>query len=702
MDYFKKIERSVTISADKRSTVDLQVDVWSQDLNVTKFILKLDTTDSAAINLTNATVRVAMVYNQDGQDVKIEEAGIVEDVATQKIAYVMGNRLAGFEGMVKAGFYVTLNTGQRIDIQNVAFNMRKSLLDKDLEAATESYYQTFEDIVADVQSEGEKAKTNINAIVSDVQSVGDTAKEDIKATLPTLQGQVSQLFESVTEISDELNNLIVTEFPQKESTRDKWNFYIINHTFETDSKIVISTSGVNYGINYTKNGEYINVADYGITNDTVITVSKGDRIDVIQVVTFGSCTISCKVCGDKVKRETIPDGLIIHNYGTIVKQYYYGLRYNPQFWGGHFRTDNTYFITNPLPIIKDKDIYIDSTYTAHVLFYDESGEYLGYKVLYYSKPLLYSDIPKKAYYICFSVLKNSPDIENGDTAKLNTNTFDNRYMRRTVSERNYMEGTRLKTYIYNTDSIETIVHKMNEALATENVDVYWEYGNYNLNGLYDVLNNLYRFAGATPRGIYIGGNCRYYFNNALLTKDMSDVPSGNNYSSDILEGVTSNVASNCDYEIYDLNIHGTGIIYCIHDDVGTSTTIPTYRKYVNCKMRYTATESSQYLSKCIGGGTGRTTYREIDNCSFFMDGESPAISMSICQEVSFHGSKGDTEEGYFQLKVHDCFFEHSIGQHGLDTNQKADFYMSNCSLNNYTAPSDERWKSYVWNNEIRG
>ena len=74
MDYFKKIERSVTISADKRSTFDLQVDVWSQDLNVTKFILKLDTTDSTTVDLTNATVRVAMVDSQDGKDVKIEAA----------------------------------------------------------------------------------------------------------------------------------------------------------------------------------------------------------------------------------------------------------------------------------------------------------------------------------------------------------------------------------------------------------------------------------------------------------------------------------------------------------------------------------------------------------------------------------------------------------------------------------------------------
>lgn len=204
MDYFKKIERSVTISADKRSTVDLQVDVWSQDLNVTKFVLKLDTTDSTTIDLTNANVRVAMVYNQDGQDVKIEAAGIVEDVATQKIAYIMDDKLAGFEGTVTAGFYVTLNTGQRIDIQNVTFNMRKSLLDKDLEVATESYYQTFDDIVADVESHATTQKSAIDGIVADVQSTGNTAKTQINQVLPDVQAEVANLQSDLNTIKSEV------------------------------------------------------------------------------------------------------------------------------------------------------------------------------------------------------------------------------------------------------------------------------------------------------------------------------------------------------------------------------------------------------------------------------------------------------------------------------------------------------------------
>lgn len=61
---------------------------------------------------------------------------------------------------------------------------------------------TIDKTVADVNTHATTQKQVINSVVSDVQSVGDTAKEDIKATLPTLQGQVSQLSESITEISD--------------------------------------------------------------------------------------------------------------------------------------------------------------------------------------------------------------------------------------------------------------------------------------------------------------------------------------------------------------------------------------------------------------------------------------------------------------------------------------------------------------------
>ena len=116
-------------------------------------------------------------------------------------------------------------------------------------------------------------------------------------------------------------------------------------------------------------------------------------------------------------------------------------------------------------------------------------------------------------------------------------------------------------------------------------------------------------------------------------------------------------------------------------------------------MIYNATESSTYLSKCIGGGTGRISYRELKNCTFKIIGESSAITLK--QEVSYHGSSGDTEDGYLRLCVSGCYFENGIGQHGLDKKQTADFLMNNCSVAAYTPVNTNGWTSNVWNNEIR-
>lgn len=262
MDYFKKIERSVTISADKRSTVDLQVDVWSQDLNVTKFILKLDTTDSTAIDLTNATVRVAMVYSQDGKDVKIEAAGIVEDVATQKIAYVMDDKLAGFEGTVTAGFYATLSTGQRIDIQNVTFNMRKSLLDKDLEAAKESYYQTFDDIVADVQATGNAAKTQISQVLPSV-----------RAEIAELQSDLDEIKSDVVSIDNLNTDLKDLELYVGYTKSDVYGVEIdmVNKTFKRLAGSIGKNGGADFdNINAYKRRRCI------LTDDGVVLAYHGD------------------------------------------------------------------------------------------------------------------------------------------------------------------------------------------------------------------------------------------------------------------------------------------------------------------------------------------------------------------------------------------------------------------------------------------
>lgn len=540
---------------------------------------------------------------------------------------------------------------------------------------------------------GDAVRKQIQATEAKIVPVDSTLKESGQAADSKVVG------ENIDSLKEDLGKLTYTYTHEKGVPLNKYSFFIIDHKFVKPARITVKCT-TNIGVTILKNGKPEVLRPYGVNPVTVIDIKANDYVDTIEILGLTNPTADVFIeidSSDKIEKEKIDDDLVIHNYGTLVKQYYYGYEYTINNSWGYLRVSESRFCTNKLPIIKGKDIYIDSTSTCVTFFYDINGDVLLFKNISFGNPILSTDIPSDAYYVSFSLYKISPVIESGESAKLNTNTYDNKYVRRSVSKRTYHKNERLQTYVYSSDSLETIVEKMNEAFVTGNVDVFFEYGRYNLNGLYSILKERYTFAGVTPRGILIGGNCRYYFNKATLIKDKADDPSS--YSTDILEGTTSDNSENCDYEIYDLNIVGTGITYCIHDDVGTKTITPTRRKYYNCNMIYNMTESSTYLSKCIGGGTGRISYRELKNCTFKMLGESSAITTK--QEVSYHGSSGDTENGYLRLCVSGCYFENGIGQHGLDEKQTADFLMNNCSVDVYTPVNTDGWTSNVWNNEIR-
>lgn len=275
VDYYRKIERSVTISADKRSTVDLQVDVWSADANITKFILKLDTADSTAIDLTDATVTTALVY--DG--VILQDNGQVEEVATQRISYVLNERLRGYEGVVNGGFYVTLKTGQKIDIQNVSFNMRKSLIDTGLEPARENAYATFDTITNDVKDYANTQKSAMLAKTNEVKAYGDNQKTQIGQVLPDVQSKVSAINTELAKIDENMPDLFVAYANSADGTVDfaktkpKENLLVLKN--KTVGSYVSNIGELVKSNNYTAS-DYISVKElktYQLYFENNITVS---------------------------------------------------------------------------------------------------------------------------------------------------------------------------------------------------------------------------------------------------------------------------------------------------------------------------------------------------------------------------------------------------------------------------------------------
>lgn len=140
---YKIIKRSVVISPTIRKTPDLNAEVYSQDIDVTKIVLELQSESGDPIDLTDAQVTVGLKI----KGVIIEDVGQVENIEEQTISYCPGNRFKIQEGLMTIGFFVTLNTGQRIDIQNYKINFKRSMIDNATEEDVRPYFKSLDDIV---------------------------------------------------------------------------------------------------------------------------------------------------------------------------------------------------------------------------------------------------------------------------------------------------------------------------------------------------------------------------------------------------------------------------------------------------------------------------------------------------------------------------------------------------------------------------
>lgn len=144
---YKLIKQKVVISPNIRSVVDLKAEVYSQDIDVTKIVVELVSANGELIDLTDATVTVGLKVN----NVTIEDVGQVEDVEGMLISYCPGERFKINEGAVTLGFFVTLNTGQRIDIQNYKINFKRSLIDTATEEEVKPYFTSLDTIVSELK-----------------------------------------------------------------------------------------------------------------------------------------------------------------------------------------------------------------------------------------------------------------------------------------------------------------------------------------------------------------------------------------------------------------------------------------------------------------------------------------------------------------------------------------------------------------------
>lgn len=217
MTIAKSINKTLDISVED-VRIDLTATIKSYDLTDTQFIFEIKSSNGTTVNLTGSTAKYIVEYAHNSQTYAIQ--GDVNIIGTDTLSFNLPEDLKGYSGTVLIGIYVKLTDGTKIDIKDIAVRIEPSIMDKGIDFTAKTYFEDFETVKAEVISEGEKVKTQISAVVSDVngyadsqkqaihnivndvQSTGETAKADINATLPTLKSQVSQLSESIMEISD--------------------------------------------------------------------------------------------------------------------------------------------------------------------------------------------------------------------------------------------------------------------------------------------------------------------------------------------------------------------------------------------------------------------------------------------------------------------------------------------------------------------
>lgn len=185
---YKLIKRKVKVSPNIRKTIDLNAEVYSQDIDVTKIILVLEDDNGEKIDLTDADVRVALQFN----NVVIEDRGKVESIEEQSISYSPGERFKYQEGLVTIAFYVTLSTNQRIDISHFKINFKRSLIDSQRAAEDlKTQFVSVNDFIEKEKKSYEKSRLGFNSIVDHTMDEIMERKKEFDLKMQELQEKIA-------------------------------------------------------------------------------------------------------------------------------------------------------------------------------------------------------------------------------------------------------------------------------------------------------------------------------------------------------------------------------------------------------------------------------------------------------------------------------------------------------------------------------
>ena len=352
--------------------------------------------------------------------------------------------------------------------------------------------------------------------------------------------------------------------------------------------------------------------------------------------------------------------------------------------------------TSPIKLIdKSKGMTLMTEGNGEVVFFDANMNFLALKNSHKWSPIQASEYPENAEYVAFSWYTNSRLGKEMWVAVADRKKASDMVSCSILK----MKGERPKVYIKNTFTQQEVFETLSQAYYTQDCDVYFEFGTYTFDTIFEEIKTKYK--RTTAYEMPLGGNCRYYMNNAtFIGNKVSD--DGNIYGNSSVFGSLRKSGS---YEIFGGTIIANDIVYAIHDE-GSGEDEPYVRKYHEVHMKYNQITSTNYICKCLGGGIGKHGHSIFENCVMLTNNVEAGTGVKR-PALSFHGCTTATEDdpAFFKLDIHGCYIEHHVDLNGLTTDER---YPHNTAVCNYSGNSSDKeiikgsgWTVYDFNNEVR-
>ena len=305
-----------------------------------------------------------------------------------------------------------------------------------------------------------------------------------------------------------------------------------------------------------------------------------------------------------------------------------------------------------------------------------------------------SEIPSNAVYLRASARENdkkrfvlfAPYYDEGTPEIADSSVTTEKLADKVVTKAKLADDieVRKKMQILTSDSEVEILLKMKKAFDEGDYDVSFEYGEYTFSSIYTYMKETLKWSWTL--GLPIGNNCRYYFNNSTL---IANKP--NEEYNDVMN-VLDCKASPQNYELHDGVLINNGGTYCVHDEANASDKFYKHI-YKNMRMTYNKNNSTDNISKCIGGGAGLKGYIQIENCVFKTDNTTEC--------VSWHGANGKIPLQNLSFIISDCYFSNRLVIHGYTSSDVIFVKLCNNSFNTNPQIDNGVIEKISYNNEIR-